>query len=65
VTKFFFEKVTSGDELSPPEYSFHRYRTSREMEGRGANPNIIDPERYSGEREITTPTTPTLKQTQG
>jgi hypothetical protein len=35
------------------------------VEGRGANPNTIDPERYSGEREITTPTkttptTPTL-----
>jgi hypothetical protein len=35
------------------------------VEGRGANPNTIDPEKYSGEREITPPTTtPTLKQTQ-
>jgi hypothetical protein len=39
------------------------------VEGRGVNPNTIDPEKYSGGREITpppttTPTTPTLKQTQ-
>jgi hypothetical protein len=37
---------------------------------RGANPNTIGLEKYSGEREITTPPTttltiPTLKQTQG
>jgi hypothetical protein len=65
----FFLKAHQGDELSPPEYSFHGCRTGREVEGRGANPNTIGAEKYSGKREITTPTTitpttPTLKETQ-
>jgi hypothetical protein len=50
----FFWKVIGRDELSPPEYSFHRCRTSREVEGCGANPNTIGLEKYSGERDYNT-----------
>jgi hypothetical protein len=43
----FFER-SPGDELSPPEFTFHRCRTSREVEGRGAKPDTISPEKYNG-----------------
>ena len=43
----FFLKFTGG-ELSPPDFSFHKYQTSREVEGRGANPDSISPEKYNG-----------------
>jgi hypothetical protein len=60
-----FLEVTEGDELSPPEYSFHRCRASQKEEGRGANLNTIGPEKdKGGERDynptVTTAPTTTL-----
>jgi hypothetical protein len=46
-----FLKGHRADELSTPEFSFHRCRASREVEGHGANPNTISPEKYNGGRE--------------
>jgi hypothetical protein len=49
-----------ADELSTPEFSFHRCRASREVEGHGANPNTISPEKYNGGERITTATATTF-----
>jgi hypothetical protein len=54
----FFLKRSPGDELSPPEFSFHRCRASREVEERDANPDTMSSKKYNGEEgEITTATT--------
>jgi hypothetical protein len=54
---FFLKKRPPGDELSPPKFSFHICRASREVEERGANPDTISSKKYNGEEgEITTTT---------